>query len=216
MTYGVDMPRVDPQLQNDVDGSKPTTGGADCSIKTIQGGVRWATRGVTVPTVKNIRTKIGVPTGGVSMATVLTGYKAYDINAVKLADWAAVVDALKAGKFIHIAINYGWVNTNAPELSGQKNFTGGHGLGVYGYETFPPLTANWTNWLDPLGDGRRAGLAKQLTMARLGQVKGAMEAFTSFGAIAVTAESDDTDQRILNKNAAFDTIILNATAGRAI
>jgi hypothetical protein len=186
MTYGIELPRVDPQLQGDLGGAIPPTRGSDCSIKTIQGLVRWATRGATVPKVSAIRQAIGAPAGGITLAQVKAGYAAYGVNAVRLLNDAELIAALAAGQAVHVCVNYGWVNDNAAYLSGQDDFRGGHGLAVYGLESFAPQAKRFTQWLDPLGDGRRPELAKQVVTARLSDVQGAMAAFSSFGAVAVT------------------------------
>lgn len=204
-------PRVDAQLQNGT-----PTAGADCSVMTIQGLVRWATWGQLVPSVANIRAKVGTPTGGISMSQALQAYKAYGVAATLTRAFTDITAGLQAGKAVHAAIGYGWVNQNAPQLSGDPNFSGGHGLGLYGWEAI--AGHSWVLWLDPLGDGRRAGIAKQICMAKQGQVAGAMAAFSSgVTGIVVTQGPPPASaaDRLKAKDAAFDAVMVEAQKGKA-
>jgi len=222
MTYGIDFPRVDPQLQGDLGADKPPpTKGGDCSVKVIQGGVRWATRGAKIPTVAQIRAAVNVPSGGLGTTVLVPAYTAFGVTAELVTDFADVLESLRAGYFVHCCIGYDWVNTNARHLSGQTTFNDDHGIGAFGIERHPPLKSSHVAWLDPLHDSRHTDTPQQIVMARLRELEGAMAAFgtpnkTRGVVVTLAPMSDDgAAQRLAAKDASFDAIKAEAERGRA-
>jgi hypothetical protein len=194
-----DFPRVEAQLQLDVNGVLPPSRSADCSVRTCQGGIRWGTRGAVTPTVKQIRNFLGNPVyppghpsagkpAGLTMIQARDAYRHWGLTAERVLTFDEAWAALKAGKFVHIAVDYGWIGANAPQLCGQFGLNAAHGVGVYGVEKVlrSSTAPEWTCWLDPLNDKRRKRLAKQIVMAKKAEVKAAMLAVGWIGAVAVT------------------------------
>lgn len=188
-------PRVDPQLQVDFDGKKPATRGSDCSPRVVQGLIRWAKRGRKV-LIRDIRAAVGVNAGGFTVAQALAAYKAFGVTATRTGQLAKVTAALDAGHAVQAAIDYAWVNDNAPRLSGQKSFRKKHSIGAFGRETViekTPPAPTWVEWLDPLHDARWVDgvqMPKQIAMARESELIGAMQAFGRIDAIIVERDVD--------------------------
>lgn len=184
MIIGVEarIPRVDPQLQT----GHPQEGN-NCSVMVAQGIIRRATG--QKPTINRLRSIVGQATGGLTMAQAREMYLAYGlvIRAVRLA--TDVREALSDPSIAcHLAVQYGWINANAPRLSGDKGFTGNHSICVYGAEQVlqggsGPL---WVLDGDPLHDARRSAIPKGPVMARWSDLAAAAEAMPSgFQAILV-------------------------------
>lgn len=163
-------PRVPRQLNN---GS--ATSDEDCTFRCCQGALAW--EGVAVPTVAEMRAFLGVPHGGIDMLGAQQIVRHYSSAAAQFVrDSDIVWAALDSGSFVVAAVDYGWVNDNAPHLSGQNDFRGNHAVGLFGVE--PVLRRRYTEWHDPLMDNRRRSIPKSNGMARRRHVDGAMAAMS--------------------------------------
>jgi hypothetical protein len=88
---------------------------------------------------------------------------------------ADVKTAARAGKYIHVCVNYGVLNQLLIK-TGDPNFTGGHSFGILGQKTLANGKVRWLLW-DPLDDQRRRGIPKGPRWVSREAVVAAMEAF---------------------------------------
>jgi hypothetical protein len=181
-------------------------GTRNCACAVGAAFVAWATRDAQTPTHHEFRVAAGDPTlggkpRGLASAEVLHAYKHFGVDASlrRGASFAEVRQALKDGQGISACIDYGFINRNAPELSGQKTFSGGHHVALLGFTSDDPRFggANSTVVYDPLFDGRTrawgtAPLGPQA--APLKVYRGAMGAFRLGGATYAAGHpiGDDT------------------------
>ena len=89
-----------------------------------------------------------------------------------------VINLLREGRFLHVAIQYSVVNNLMPGLSGAPDFNDGHAIGLYGYEW---QNVAWTYLYDPLHDGRRAGIPKGVQTVRVKRYLRAAETWGNAG-----------------------------------
>lgn len=174
MTATFRDPRVQPQLNN---GS--STGGSDCMFRQCEAAITWANGGaLQTPTIGQMRKYIGVPSGGIDLlaAQQIVRHYAPSAGAAFTRTPDTIWAALAAGAFVIAATDYGWVNANAPHLSGDHGFDENHADGLFGVEKIGRRT--YTEWHDSLLDARRSAIPKSNAMARRREVDGAMAALT--------------------------------------
>jgi hypothetical protein len=89
---------------------------------------------------------------GLGTAQVDAALKAYGVPSTRYGpgSFDVLVDALKAGAAVGIAVHYPYINQNYRELSGQPTFRGEHFLCLYHWYARAPKTQSH----DPLYDGR--------------------------------------------------------------
>lgn len=171
----IPVPRVRPQLQSGL-----ATEGNNCAFETVRGLVEWATNGSKVPGIRGMRTFLGVPTSGIDCLQARKLYTHYGISASFVRDFSIVEQALRDGKAVHAAISYKWLNANVPGISGDPGFDGGHAVGVFLLERVlqSETGPQWTMFLDPLADGRRDSIAKQIVMIKMADLGPCMAALS--------------------------------------
>lgn len=178
-TFRAGDPRVDPQL-----GSGATAVSRNCAVETGRGGVIWASNGLIVPTQDEFRQAAGWPLdelgqpSGLDVNQVALAATTLGVTANVVRGAADIFSALTSGHYVAAAVNYGYVLANAPHLSGDRNYMDGHSVGLFGLEQVRKNGHWWIQWLDPLHDGRRDDVPKQIVMARKKHVEGAMAAMT--------------------------------------
>jgi hypothetical protein len=90
--------------------------------------------------------------------------------------WSRFEDTLEAGKWAHVGLDYGPIDAwNGGAVSGQPGYSSAHALNVGNWRMQGGHA--WVTIVDPLADGRRAGVAKGPQAIRLSAVKDAMEGF---------------------------------------
>jgi hypothetical protein len=90
--------------------------------------------------------------------------------------WSTFLAALEAGKWAHVGLRYGPIDAwNGGAVTGQPGYDSGHALNVGNWRMKGGNA--WVTIVDPLADGRRAGIAKGPQAIRLSAVKDAMELF---------------------------------------
>jgi hypothetical protein len=159
-----------PKHQIQLNGS--ATASDDCWVRAVSMGVDFATYGSTVPTVQHIRNRAGVQSGAGNTADQKKASESYntpdetgDREPVAfdrhVADaWqpeGLPVDAMKnKNKMVVLSIDYGVVNEKKPNLSGDRNFNGGHSV-IFGNTRTNGETGNLeVKCFDSLYDGRRS------------------------------------------------------------
>jgi hypothetical protein len=165
-------------------------GSRNCACAVGAGFVAWATRGAKLPTHHDFRVAAGSPTNskgeprGLSSAEIKQAYKHFGVDVSRhFGDSFAIArDALIAGHGVSACIDYAFINGDAPELSGQKTFTGGHHVGLLGWTADDAMVGGFNSTIahDPLFDGRTkswgtAPKGPQLARARV--YRGAMGDF---------------------------------------
>lgn len=165
-------------------------GSRNCACAVGAGFVAWATRGAKLPTHHDFRVAAGSPTNsngeprGLSSAEVKRAYEHFGVDVSRLFgdSFAIAREALIAGHGVSACIDYASINADAPELSGQRTFKGGHHVGLLGWTADDTRVGgvNSTIAHDPLFDGRTkpwgtAPKGPQLAQARV--YRGAMGAF---------------------------------------
>ena len=153
------------------------TGGEDCAIRAMSVGIDYATEGWLRPTVADLRERAGVAGGGLTTGNIEKAVESYDsksethgypsLHCRRVLDepWSEAVDALKAGQYVILFVNYGWLNDHRPELSGDPAYRGTHAIGLLGYRVKDG--ANETRRYDSVCDARRSGIPKDPTWVRL-------------------------------------------------
>lgn len=171
----VPVPRVRPQLQSGLE-----TEGNNCAFETVRGLVEWATNGGTVPGIRAMRRYLGVPSSGIDCLQAKRLYNNYGLTASFVRNFSVVEQALMDGKAVHAAISYKALNADVPELSGDPGFDGGHAVGLFLREHVLQGDTGpwWCMLLDPLADGRRSNIAKQICMIRMGDLGPIMSALS--------------------------------------
>jgi hypothetical protein len=102
------------------------------------------------------------------------GYRDLRCRRVLDAPWGDAVDALTAGNYVVLFVNYGWLNDHHPRLTGDKNFRGTHGIGLLGYRE--KEDKKQTRRYDSVCDGRRAGIPTDPTWVDLNPYRLAAQA----------------------------------------
>jgi hypothetical protein len=127
-------------------------------------GIDAITHGQVVPGIPEIRQRMGTP--GNQTTNVLDaqrGVESYDhipgrrpLAYRVIRDAASVKDAVRAGRPVHLCLDYG--DFNASGKTGDPNFTGGHSVLVVG-QRVKDGEVQW-RLFDPLDDARRAGIPR--------------------------------------------------------
>lgn len=163
-------PRHQPQLGRGTPVPGGTRGSRDCGPRTVQMGIDQLTRGELVPSIQEIRRRMhkpGAQTTNTSDADLCV--ESYGSEMARLdrrgLDYERyrgtvflpkLTDAVRAGDYIQVAMNYGAFNRAMRHRTGDPDFTGGHSVGVHGWKR----SGSGQLWLlfDPLNDGRRKGI----------------------------------------------------------
>ena len=174
-------------------------GSRNCACAVGAALVEWATRGDRHPSHHKFREEAGSPVDsrndprGLGSKELAKAYRAFDVDVDRRsADrFALARDALAEGHAISACLDYGFINREAPELSGQRTFKGGHHVALLGFTAHDPRTGgdNSTTVFDPLFDGRTKswGTApKGPQLASLRVFRGAMGDFRVGGATYAT------------------------------
>jgi hypothetical protein len=133
-------------------------------------GIDQLTRGELVPSIADIRKRMGRPgpqtTNTINADQCVESYGAemsrLDRRGLDYARFRGAMflplltDAVRAGEFVQVAIDYGTFNRAMKKHTGDPNFDGGHSIGVQGWRR----GGGGQLWLlfDPLDDQRRAGI----------------------------------------------------------
>ena len=144
------------------------TGAYDCGPRSWQMGIDVQTGGALRPGPKRLRQLGGV--AGPRTTRAEHAHQAIDAlptpkgfrrklkYRMKLKrPWAEAERALRERKAVHIALDYGDINRNWPELSSQKTFHGGHSVLIFGIRRKKaPGAKGWEVGVnDPLASRRR-------------------------------------------------------------
>jgi hypothetical protein len=182
-----------PKHQKQLNGS--STAGEDCWVRSVSMAIDFATRGATVPSVDAIRNRAGVKSGSGNTADQEKAAESYNTpdetggrDPVKyerhVADpWAdQPVDAMKnAEKVVVLSIDYGVVNEQKPQLSGDPGFNGNHSV-MFGATRTNGETGNLeVKAFDSLYDGRRSGIPNGPQWWPVWLAREAAEAFAGAG-----------------------------------
>ena len=173
----------------------PLEGSRNCACAVGAGLVEWATRGRKTPTHHDFRLAAGDPRDandqprGLASSELRAAYKTFGVDVTRRfgADFSEVRQALADGHAISACLDYGTINDQAPQLSGQRTFRTGHHVALLGFTPNDPRAGgfNSTTVHDPLFDGRTkdwgtAPLGPQLSRLRV--YRDAMGAFRVNGA----------------------------------
>ena len=170
-------PRHSGQLGHGIPVPGRSRGSRDCGPKVIQFGIDQLTRGQLRPTIVEIRERMGkegpVTTNTTDAERCVESYdnemSRIDRRPLKYDRYRGgafrrhLVDALKAGDFVQIAIDYGTFNRRLGFRTGDPNFVGspgrpaGHSVGGHGWRDRDTREPEMFLF-DPLDDGRRAGI----------------------------------------------------------
>lgn len=160
-------PKHQPQLGRGVPVPGGSRGSRDCGPRTIQMGLDALTRGELVPTIVEIRRRMGkpgpVPTSTTDAERCVESFPMATLDRRRLIYdrfhgemfLPMLTDAVRAGEPIQVAIDYGIFNREMGRKTGDPNFTGGHSVLVHGWRR-----RNGQKWylFDPLDDARRDGI----------------------------------------------------------
>jgi hypothetical protein len=182
-----------PKHQKQLNGS--STAGEDCWVRSVSMAIDFATRGATVPSVDAIRNRAGVKSGSGNTADQEKAAESYNTpdetggrDPVKYdrkvaAPWADLpVDAMKnAEKVVVLSLDYGVVNEQKPQLSGDPGFNGNHSI-MFGVTRTNGETGNLeVKAFDSLYDGRRSGIPNGPQWWPVWLAREACEAFAGAG-----------------------------------
>jgi hypothetical protein len=139
-------------------------GSRNCACAVGAALVEWATRGDRTPSHHDFRKKAGSPLDsknkprGLASSELAMAYDAFEVDCElrRGKSFELVRNALSDGHAISACLDYGTINREAPQLSGQRTFKGGHHVALLGFTPHDPRTdgANSTTVFDPLFDGR--------------------------------------------------------------
>ena len=158
---------VHPQLQwkrKFAEADSALEGSRNCACAVGAALVAWATRGDSTPSHHKFREKAGSPVNskneprGLGSSELARAYRKFDVDCdlSRNEDFLKVRKALADGHAISACLDYGTINEEAHELSGQPTFKGGHHVALLGFTANDPQTGgtNSTTVFDPLFDGR--------------------------------------------------------------
>lgn len=190
------IPGGRPKHQKQLQTGSPTAG-KDCGPATELVGLEAASRNVVRPRGDQRREWIAairkpMPHGSGWPATTLQAieisvesariearmrqYGADKPNArLRLISHDDAIVLLKAGRYLHVAIDYGRLNDLMPRLSGSSTYRGGHAIGLLGHER------DWALLYDPLHDGRRKGIPRGIQTVRIRRYLRAAETWGDAG-----------------------------------
>jgi len=145
-------------------------------------GVDFLTKGELVPTIRDLRDRANVE--GPQPTSILDAQRAVEsyVNIrgrrpLRYAPKSSVADvrtAVRAGRFVQCAIDYGKWNALLAR-TGDPDYGDGHSIGVLGFRM--EEQPQWLTW-DPLCDGRRDGIPRGPVWVFAWKVIDALEAFT--------------------------------------
>ena len=140
------------------------------------------------------KTSSGAPAGLGSLG-VTAALKALGVPAIRHygESYTVARSALVDGHIVQAAVDYGVVNDDYPQLSGQKTFRGGHAWIVYGWTSADPRLGGKNSVMvaEGLYDGRTKtwGTAPEgPQLAPFGAVRAAMGAFRVGGSTYATGK----------------------------
>jgi hypothetical protein len=188
------LPKHQPQLGRGTPVPGATRGSMDCGVRTVQVGIDKLTNGQLVPSVTEIRTRMGRPgaqptnTSNADQAVESYGAQMARIDRRGLdydkfrgpAFESHIYDAIKRGDGVQMAIDYGVFNRRMKrrgEKTGDPNFTGGHSQYIIGFRR---TRVAETFLFDSLDDKRRAGIPDGPRWVPLSPILEAWEAFGHF------------------------------------
>lgn len=160
-----------PQLGRGIPVPGGAQGSRDCGPRTIQMALDAATRGELVPSIQEIRKRMGKPgpqtTNTFDADRCVESYGGSDMFKLdrRGLDYdrftgstflPLLTDAVRAGEPIQLAIDYGRFNREMRRKTGDPAFDGGHSVLVHGWKR----SGSGQQWylFDPLDDGRRPGI----------------------------------------------------------
>lgn len=182
---------VPPSAENPNGG---TRGSLDCGVRVVQMGIDKSTNGQLVPSVPEIRERMGregaQPTNTTNADTAVESYGAQmaridrrGLDYDKFRGEAFerhIIDACKRGDFVQMAIDYGVFNRRMRRRglrTGDPDFDGGHSQGIIGFRRGRVAE---TILFDPLDDARRPGIPDGPRWVPLSPILEAWEAFGFF------------------------------------
>lgn len=161
---------------------KKTKGSRDCGPRTGSVGIDFVTRGEVVPTMEQLRERMGTP--GPQLTNIYDmkkGVESYEsIRGRKPLRYyiksrtADVKSAVQAGKYVQVCIDYKTFN-RLVQNTGDPNYELGHSIGVLGWREANG-NVQWRIY-DSLDDRRRAGIPKGWRFVPREAVVKSMEAF---------------------------------------
>lgn len=192
-------PRFQQQLGRGTPVPGETRGSRDCGVRTVQHGIAGLTHGQLVPSVTEIRERMGrqgpEPTNTTDAMRCVFSYDTemgrLDRRPLQYARMTGerflphLIDASKAGEGVQWAIDYGVFNRLMRRRglrTGDPDYTGGHSI----------YTESWRRdrrrgvlllMYDSLDDGRRPGIPKGPRWVPIGPIVGAWRAFGHYGGI---------------------------------
>lgn len=187
-------PKHQPQLGRGIPVPGRSKGSRDCGPRTVQMGIAQLTRGQLVPSIADIRERMGKP-GPQTTSTfdadrcvesytvrVMAPLSRAGLDYIRFTGFRYLPllrDAIKGGDYVQFAIDYGVLNKRLRGRTGDPAFTGGHSVGVHGWR----IRDGKVQWqlFDPLDDGRRKGIPNGPRWVSPGAV---IAAWRSFGAYA--------------------------------
>lgn len=190
----LNKPKHQPQLGRGTPVPGKTRGSRDCGPRAIQVGIDFLTQGDLVPSIDEIRKRMGKSGAKTTSTTDAercvdsydTEMRKFDraplrYERVRGAKYIPrLEDAVGRGNYIHFAIDYGAFNKALKSKTGDPNFTGGHSVGVLGFRTRKGHGQEWLLW-DSLDDHRRSGIPQGPRWVPKSAV---ITAFRSFGSYA--------------------------------
>jgi hypothetical protein len=158
--------------------------------------VDFLTRGQFVPQIPEIRERMGkAGNRTTNTADAQKCVSSYDKEMVKFKRLPLryqrltgeqhldlLEDALKAGQYAHLAIDYGVWNDRMKASGGRTGdpkFRGGHSVGVLGWKR-DERGVVWYRLFDPLDDKRRPIIPKGPRWVRRGPLVAALKAYGSY------------------------------------
>lgn len=181
-------PKHQPQL-----GRGSSTEAVDCGVRAIQTGIDDVTLGKFVPGVKRIRTVMNDwdETNYGDWDRAIDRLVAdFEVRADKTNDWQEVVQHLKRGGGVVLAVDYGRLRKLAPRKAGSMTFSGGHALFLKGIKGEGPRK---TRSYDSLNDGRYRGCPNGpvwLPLWKLREASQALSAWNNVFAILIIRPAD--------------------------
>ena len=177
------LPKHQPQL-----GQGSPTERRDCGPRTVSMGIDAITHGQVRPGIPAIRERMGTP--GNQTTNVLDaqrGVESYDhipgrrpLRYRVLRDAASVKDAVRAGRPVHLCLDYG--DFNASGKTGDLLFRGGHSVLVVGQRIKDGEVQ--ARLYDPLDDARRPSIPQGPRFVSLERLIHSAKSFGSGGVFA--------------------------------
>lgn len=87
-----------------------------------------------------------------------------------------VRDLLSTGWYVVLFVDYGVLNTLAPDITGDKNYTGYHAIGIGDW--WRGKLGRSVHYYDPLNDGRHAKTPKGVQVVKFSHVRDAAIAYS--------------------------------------